>query len=214
VFGHEQRLNGERSIANNPEEESWLTRGFASCNLDWNISPVKLCEPSRSAKAEVSAGGKMTPYDDEYPTCKRTFATLRIYSDAVSTPEITARLQLEPTDCFNKGDATGSRGLTRKFNGWFLSSESIVSSRDTRRHLDWLISKIGDKATEIARLHADRVDIDISCFWVYKGQGGPLISPPQMAALSALNIEVWWDVYYDHDSADASSCITEVGQNR
>lgn len=143
---------------------------------------------------------KMTPYDDDYATCKSTFATLRIFSDVVLPTDITTRLQLDPTECFKKGDAMGSRGTSRKFNGWFLSSESFVNSRDTRRHIDWILAKIKTKTTEILTLHTDGAEIDISCAWVSTGQGGPVISPPQMSLLSALNIEVWWDVYFDQDS--------------
>jgi hypothetical protein len=156
-------------------------------------------------KAKINMGKKMTPYDDDYPTCKSTFATLRIFSDTVSPTDITTKLQLDPTESFKKGDTMGSRGGSRKFNGWFLSSESLINSRDTRRHIDWILAKIKDKATEISSLYADGVEIDISCAWVSTGQGGPVISTPQMSLLSALDIEVWWDVYFDQDSEDGNA---------
>ncbi|MNS07312.1 hypothetical protein D3C72_387520 [compost metagenome] len=147
-------------------------------------------------------GGKMIRYDDAYPTCKNTFASLRIFSDTVSPTDITTRLKLDPTDFFNKGDAMDSRGGSRRFNGWFLSSENFINSRDTRRHIDWVLAKIKDKTHEISSLYTDGAEIDISCIWISTGQGGPVISPPQMSLLSTLNIEVWWDVYFDQDSED------------
>ena len=146
----------------------------------------------------------MTPYDDQYSTCKSTFATLRIFSDTVSPAEVTARLQLDPTDFFKKGDAMGLPGRSRKRNGWFLSSESFIKSRDTRRHIDWILASISKKNDAISSLRAGGLDIDISCIWISSGQGGPVISPPQMSLLSALNIEIWWDIYFDEALEDRS----------
>jgi hypothetical protein len=148
-------------------------------------------------------GEEMSSYEDAYPTCKGTFATLRIFSDSVSPAETTARLKIEPTEFFVKGEPMGPRGGSRKFNGWFLSSERFVDSRDSRRHIDWILRQIEGKASEIARWQGAGVEIDISCVWISAGQGGPVISPAQMSVLSTLNIEVWWDVYFDHDSNES-----------
>ena len=83
-----------------------------------------------------------------------------------------------------------------KKNGWFLTSKNEVDSKDTRRHIDWIINKIKSKKELINQLQENGVTFDISCFWESKyGQGGPMISPSQMTELSLLNISVWWDIY-------------------
>lgn len=137
----------------------------------------------------------MSKHEDDYPTCKETHALLRLFSDRIAPAEITAILHIDPTDAFAKGERHG-KGLVRKFNGWFLSSESDVDSKDSRRHIDWLISKIQDKSAELLALQSQGVEMDISCFWLSTGQGGPILSPPQMRELARLNLDVGWEVYF------------------
>lgn len=36
--------------------------------------------------------------------------------------------------------------------------------------------------------------MDVTVYYAYS-QGGPTISPPQMGALAAAGIDVWWDLY-------------------
>jgi hypothetical protein len=41
---------------------------------------------------------------------------------------------------------------------------------------------------------------DITCYWVSRsGQGGPWLMPDQMRQLGALNIDIWWDVYFSNE---------------
>lgn len=140
----------------------------------------------------------MTPYDDDFPTCRKTSSALRIFSDSVRPEFITAKLGISPTDSFSKGDHHGDGRFSRKFNGWLLSSENVINSKDTRRHVDWLISKLANRENELKELRAMGVELDISCFWLSTGQGGPIISPTQMKELSRLDLEIWWDIYFDN----------------
>jgi hypothetical protein len=145
---------------------------------------------------------KLTAYDDDYPTCQQTYAVLRIFSDSTSPREATALLGITPTDSFEKGEAVGTRGAKRRQNGWFLSTEAQVQSRDSRRHLDWLVAAICDREEALSRLRSAGAEIDVSCYWVSLGQGGPVIGPEQMKQLSRLGLEVWWDVYFDTSAAE------------
>lgn len=135
-------------------------------------------------------------YIDNYRSCSRTYATLRIYPKSLHPSVITEMLQIEPTDISIKGG--GPRG---KFvNGWFLSTKDILNSRDSRRHIDWLIDQIDQSADKIAYLFKNGTKIDICCYWGSKsGNGGPTLSPHQMKRLVKHNIEVWWDVYLEKD---------------
>ena len=61
---------------------------------------------------------------------------------------VTKLLDLTPTHTVEVGKPgrTNSLGLTPigKVNGWFLSSEEHVKSKDIRRHIDWIIEKLQD----------------------------------------------------------------------
>ena len=139
-------------------------------------------------------------YNDDYSACEETFSTLRLYHDSISPSEVTNRLGLQPSKCFVKGDARGKRGKVYETNGWFLSSEDVVKSHDSRRHIDWIIDQIWDKREQVSLMIQEGSKIDISSYWVSSsGNGGPTLSPYQMARLGELGVEVWWDVYFSYD---------------
>lgn len=134
-------------------------------------------------------------YDDAYPTCAETYATLRVFSDRIPPEVVTGALGIEPTDSFRAGEAYG-QGLKRKTHGWFYSTEGVSTSRDTRRHLDLLLAVLEGKADVLERLREEGCAIDIASYWVSNGQGGPELRPYQMLKLGALGIPVWWDIYF------------------
>ena len=110
----------------------------------------------------------MTTYDDNYPTCRETYATLRLFSDYVDPREITATLEVLPSEAFAKGEASGDC-RSRKTHGWFLSSKGAVDSKDSRRHIDWIVSQLRGRANELRELQSKAVEIDISCYWLSVG---------------------------------------------
>lgn len=146
----------------------------------------------------------MTQYDNDFPTCLETYATLRVFSASVSATQITEYLALTPSRSFEKGDAYGA-GRLRANSAWMLSSQFAVTSKDTRRHIDWLLVQLAGKADAIDDLRDRGCELDICCIWVSVGQGGPVISPPQMTALVELGLDVWWDVYFDTSEQGKSS---------
>jgi hypothetical protein len=144
--------------------------------------------------------GHYIDYDDSYPTCLETFSTLRISSDELSPVEITSLLHVAPTRTFRKGDVHGHSRLHRKANGWFYSTKEQSDSRDTRRHIDAILSALDGKIQVIKKLHNSGCKIDITSYWVSStGQGGPCLMPEQMLKLGALGIPVWWDVYFENE---------------
>lgn len=136
-------------------------------------------------------------YDDNYESCYETFVTLRIYSDTIIPEEITNILQVQPSESVTKGEVYGINSKkVRKINGWFLTSESFVDSKDCRRHFDFLADKILPIKNELKALQNKDCEIDISCFWSSEnGQGGPTLSPKQLKKLVELELEIWFDVY-------------------
>jgi hypothetical protein len=135
-------------------------------------------------------------YDDAYSTCLETYSTLRIFSDKISPDEITKLLQIRPTDGFQKGEPHSKGKLKRKINGWFYSTRELSPSKDTRRHLDLILSALEGRENVIKKLHLDGCKIDITAYWVSAGHGGPWLMPQQMVKLGTLGISVWWDIYF------------------
>ena len=133
--------------------------------------------------------------------CTRTYSTLRIFSDEVDPEGISKTLDLKPTDSFRMGDAYSICKLTRKYNGWFLSSESSMDSQDTEEHIGFILAKLDGKAEAVAALHAAGCHLDIFSLWRFDGQGGPSLTAEQMLMLGKLGIAVCWDVYADEEPA-------------
>ena len=61
--------------------------------------------------------------------------------------DVTSLLGINPTKSQVAGESrvSGTRQIVNKLSGWFLSSEGLLSSRDCRDHLDWLLAKLDGK---------------------------------------------------------------------
>jgi hypothetical protein len=89
------------------------------------------------------------------------------------------------------------------FDGWFLSTRGLVESRDSRRHIDWLLDRIAGKTAEILRLQAEGCEMVVWCYWCSaRGQGGPTISPGPMRKLGELNLELCFDIYGPYEDEE------------
>lgn len=135
---------------------------------------------------------RLTPLDDEYETCERTHAVLRIHTGSMSPAVVTELLHIEPTTTTVIGHSGSTGEHIGRVNLWSLSSELTVKSRDLRRHLDWLTARINERKAELRRLQSiEYVKMDVSCiWWSSHGDGGPVLWPEQMLALSQLNLEL------------------------
>lgn len=133
-------------------------------------------------------------YIDDYAACEETYATFQIYPSNKDPDEVTNYLGIKPSKTVLAGMAGGNR---RAINGWFLSTKGKVSSKDSRRHIDWLLDKIQHAAEQIRELKNNGARVDICCFWISAtGNGGPVLSPRQMTRLSDLDLDVWWDIWF------------------
>ena len=131
-------------------------------------------------------------YDDNYPTCEKTYATLRIYPGDIHSAEVSLHLGLTPSRTQEPGDVPYARP-----RGWFLSTEGQIMSRDVRRHLDWLLDKLMPVQGTLRRLQDDGASMDVSCYWLSaSGHGGPTLSFLQAQKLAALRLDCWFDVYF------------------
>ena len=130
-------------------------------------------------------------YTDDYASCEATYATLRIYTGSMGPERITTVLEVNPT----KSQWEGRDGA--HLNGWFLSSKGCIDSRDIRRHVDWLLERIGNKRQELLSLQSQvGISMDVFCYWrSAQGHGGPTLHPKQMRMLADLNLEIGFDCY-------------------
>ena len=137
-----------------------------------------------------------TPYDDEYATCVYTHAWLRVMSEDLQPESVTLLLGIQPTRTQVRGDLPQPTSKhPYQFSGWFLESAGQVQSRDSRRHLDWLLAQLQGKAAAIAKLKDQGFLVDLCVRWDSIGHGGPTLTPTQMTQLGELGIELWFDVY-------------------
>src|SRR4051812_35833881 len=94
-------------------------------------------------------------YDDDYATCAKTHATLLIYPGDIDPVVVTERLGIEPTCWQRRGEVIPRPGRPPKIapvSGWFLKSKGEVESRDSRRHIDWLLDLVAPKADAVRSL--------------------------------------------------------------
>ncbi len=142
--------------------------------------------------AELS---RISEYDDDHMSCARTHASLRVCSATVDPDAISAALGAEPSYSHRVGDSFGRQGSTRDINLWSLRSKDQISSRDLRRHLDWLMDSI-EESGMIRLVQESGANADIFCFWESAiGQGGPILSPLQMSRMSNLGLHLVLDIY-------------------
>lgn len=140
------------------------------------------------------------PYDQEYGTCSYTHVWLRIMSEAVDPDAVTKMLSVAPTETQLAGTPRSPKTeKLHKYSGWFLSTEGILSSKDARHHLDWILERVKGKNREFTMMRQQGYLIDICCRWDSKsGHGGPTLSPYQMQILAELDTELWFDIYFDY----------------
>ena len=77
-----------------------------------------------------------------------------------------------------------------------VSSEGRIESRDSRRHIDYLLSLLDGKDEAVASLKAVGWKFDVFVFWESRGGGGPMLTPSTMSRLAELGIEIGFDVYF------------------
>lgn len=122
-------------------------------------------------------------------------------SDDFDIEEVTTLIGAQPTSTQKQGEfRSKKRGTAYKKTGWFLSSEGSTSSKDSRDHLDFLLSRLSEADDGINELHDRGFLIDLCVRWDSKaGHGGPTLSPSQMSRLAELEIELWFDIYFHGD---------------
>src|SRR5436309_9348562 len=118
----------------------------------------------------------MAEYDNDYATCEAAYATLRIFHPDLDPDAISAALGFQPTDAHRRGEVLNPEGrwpVIAKQGAWFLGTEGVIQSRDIRRHLDYLLDRLQPKSEAVKALQEEGCQMDIFCYWLWTGQGGP-----------------------------------------
>ena len=138
-------------------------------------------------------------YDDEYATCVETHASLRIIHDDLDPEEITQQIGIQPTWAWRQGQLRPKGNVISPIGIWGLTT-NFMKSRDIRRHLDWLIEQMNGKEEILKELQAQGYRMDVFCYWLSNGQGGPTISLRNMIGLANLGIELGFDFWMNGDN--------------
>jgi uncharacterized protein DUF4279 len=154
-------------------------------------------------------------YDDNYGTCKETSTSFRIMHPDLDLDAISQQLDLTPTWTRRKGQIYDGRKNPNRISIWALDTEGIITSRDARRHLDWLLDQLEPKAAVLAQFREHGYEMDLYCMWCrLGGTGGPMLSPYQMARMATLELTIgfeFWHVDEEDDTATADDQASNAG---
>lgn len=144
---------------------------------------------------------RITPIASNYESCAECFARLMIYPGDRHPDIITDIFKVQPTMVNVVGEKiTNSRGRIREIRdfGWFLSTESIVASKDIRHHIDWIVRTIYPHRKELKEIQGmSDMKMSLKCVWFsLLGHSGPVLWPEQMSALAELDLECSFDIYF------------------
>ena len=128
-------------------------------------------------------------------SCLETYATLRIFSQTLDPSEISRILDLVATRS-KPLDPASKYGPRRENHLWAWSTRTSVDSKDGLEHVRTVIRALAGKEQRLDELRKAGCDIDVCCYWVSSGQGGPLLDVEALTGLARLGLEIWWDVYF------------------
>jgi hypothetical protein len=87
----------------------------------------------------------------------------------------------------------------REYHYWAWSSDRQVQSLDGLEHVRAVLELLQGKEQLLGQLRAEGCEIDVCCYWVSSGQGGPFLDVSALGALAHFGLEIWWDVYFGEE---------------
>jgi hypothetical protein len=160
----------------------------------------EVCSKTKPCSTDIKGQNSVEsmPIDD-YHTCRKTYATLRVYHKTANPSSVSRCLRIEPSSSQVAGKTSVRKGkiITNSISGWFFSSEDRIDSCDSAKHLRWLFAQLEGKIEQFEKLRSSGWWMDISCFWDSEsGHGGPNLDSKVLNSLSRLGMDVWFDVYF------------------
>ena len=141
-------------------------------------------------------------------SCLETFASLRIFSQSLHPDEIGRALGIQATDP-RPMEPDSKYRPRREYHYWDWCSKSSVESTDGIEHVRAVLQILQGKEQQLSQLREAGCAIDVCCYWVSSGQGGPFLDVPALTTLAHLGLEIWWDVYFGKDEDYAEGAIGE-----
>ncbi len=131
--------------------------------------------------------------------CLETFATLRVFTESLDSEAVEKILGIAATRTRARDERSAMHGQ-RESHFWSWSTEGLVESLDGLDHIQAITTTFANKRAQLDDLRARGCEIDICCYWVSSGQGGPNLDAAALEALNRLGLEIWWDVYFGKKS--------------
>lgn len=136
-------------------------------------------------------------------TCVETYSTLRIMSDSVAPEKIGDQLGIEPTQTIPI-DPTSRYRTRRQTHYWSWSTKDKIEGVENLEHIKAIVGLLKGKESILNNLREEGCEIDVVNYWVSIGQGGPELDVDTMKELYELGLPIWWDVYFERDTAEKS----------
>jgi hypothetical protein len=141
-------------------------------------------------------------------SCLETYASLRIFSKSMHPDRVSHILGIQASDPVPM--QPGSKYRTRReYHYWDWSSSETVKSTDGLEHVRAIVALLKGKEAQLQQLRDAGCDIDVCCYWLSSGQGGPFLDVPTLAALAHYGLEIWWDVMF----MDGEEYTSDVSAN-
>ncbi len=135
----------------------------------------------------------------ENANCLLAHATFRVVGAVLDPNDVTAALQLEPSQALRTGQLvpTATQIRRQELGVWLLKSEGHVVSTSLERHLNYLLDRVEPGVAALRRLQeAQEVSTDFFCFWMSAtGHGGPVFSTEVLQRVARIGAELGIDFY-------------------
>lgn len=123
---------------------------------------------------------------------QRTYATICIHHEFLSSKEMIEILEMEPSRTSDKGES--KREVS---SGCYYSSRGEIQSIDVRDHLTFLILNYNKTLEKVNIKNKYGFKSWISIFWESKpGDTGPIISAKHMNYFANLGLDFSFDYWY------------------
>ena len=126
----------------------------------------------------------------------RTYATLCIYSDTLTSSMLTSIIKIHPDNIVYKGEKL-HLGEFAQNHGWFLSTQDKIESCDLATHIQWLLDQLENKHKIVYDLYENGCKMRLLCFYEsVDGNGGPYFQSNLIKSLGKLPIDLFIDIYF------------------
>lgn len=142
--------------------------------------------------------------------CLETHASLRVFSQTIHPDEISRVLGFSASKAIPLNPDSRYRAR-REYHFWKWSSDTeLQSGIDNIEHIRTVVRRLAGKERQLDQLRDMGCEVDIGCYWVSDGQGGPYLDTATLTELARLKLEIWWDVYFSEVAGHARAADAQT----